>query len=54
MADRRTLFKIFRILLRQAHVAFLVNVIIGQLIGNTSHGNSSLENVRVAEHQVLR
>ena len=52
MGDGRTLHKIFAVFLRQSHVAFLVNIVIGQLEGNRSNGNAGLVDFRIPEHKI--
>ena len=49
MRDGLSSHKIFQVLLRKSHVALLVDVVVGQLIGNSRQGNARLKESRVLE-----
>ncbi len=52
VCDRRTFSVTFRIVLGCVHVPFLINRVVGALVGNESDGDTRMEDVRITEHRV--
>ena len=52
--NRRTFAVAFGIFLRRIHVAFLVNRVVGALVGHESDGDARVEDFGITEHAVQR
>ena len=54
VSDGRSGHEVFAIFLGQAHVAFLVDVVVEQLIADGSNGNTGFINIGILKQQVQR
>lgn len=54
VCDRRTFSVTFRIVLWRVHIPFLVDRVVGALVGNESDSDTRVEDVRITEHGVQR
>lgn len=52
IGNRRSVYNIFQIFLRQPHVALLVNVVVGKLVGHGCDRNSCFINFGILKQQI--